>query len=324
MRRVGITRAVLLLAIATLPSVTVRAQEPVREAARARTWPRLRTDATLERALRELAAQVRGDVGIYVRHLRTGRGAAIRADEVYPTASMIKVPIMLAVHDAVARGVLQYSDTLTWRDSLRYSGEDDLFNHLRDSTRVALPMIQMLSITISDNAASLWLQGLVGGVAINRWLETNGFDSTRVNSRTPGREEARRRYQWGQTTPREMAELLVRIRERRAVNAAASDAMYRALTRIYWNGESLSRIPPWVQAASKQGSVDRSRSEVVLVNAPSGDYVFCIITRNQEDERYTPDNEGWVLHRAVSALLWRHFEPKHPYARADSATTYVP
>jgi beta-lactamase class A len=288
------------------------------------TWPTLRRDAALERDLRTLAATVRGDVGIYVRNLRTGRGVALRADEAFPTASMIKVPIMIAVHDAVARGQLHYSDTLMWRDSLRYDGEDDLFNHLRDSSRLALPMIQLLSITTSDNAASLWLQGLVGGAAINAWLESNGFDSTRVNSRTAGREEARKRYQWGQTTPREMAELLVRIRDGKAVNAAASNAMYRTLTRIFWNGEALSRIPPWVQAASKQGSVDRSRSEVVLVNAPSGDYVFCIITKNQLDERYTNDNEGWVLHRAVSALLWKHFEPSRPFVPAESAALYVP
>lgn len=30
--------------------------------------------------------------------------------------------------------------------------------------------------------------------------------------------------------------------------------------RIYWDGEALSRIPPYVQAASKQGALDRSRS----------------------------------------------------------------
>lgn len=287
-------------------------------------WPVLRRDAVLEQALQALVATVQGDVGIYVRHLQSGRGVAIRADEAFPTASMVKVPIMIGVHDAVARGVLHYTDTLTWRDSLRYSGEDDLFNHLRDSTRLALPVIQLLSITTSDNAASLWMQGVVGGTAINQWLATNGFDSTRVNSRTPGREEARKRYQWGQTTPREMAELLVRIREGRAVNQAASEAMYRTLSRIYWNGESLSAIPPWVQTASKQGSVDRSRSEVVLVNAPSGDYVFCIITKNQRDERYTADNEGWVLQRAVSALLWRHFEPRRPYTPPTGALQYIP
>jgi beta-lactamase class A len=177
-------------------------------------------------------------------------------------------------------------------------------------------------ITTSDNAASLWLQALVGGgAAINEWLAANGFDSTRVNSRTPGRREIWQKYGWGQTTPREIAEMLVRIRERKAVSPAASDAMYRHLTRIHWTGEALSAIPPWVQAASKQGAVDRSRSEVVLVNAPSGDYVFSVITKNQQDTTYAPSNQGYVLLRRVSALLWNTFESKRPWnppAGADS------
>ena len=84
------------------------------------------------------------------------------------------------------------------------------------------------------------------------------------------------------------------------------------------------QLHSWVQAASKQGAADRSRSEVVLVNAPSGDYVFCVITKNQLDQRYTNDNEGWVLHRAVSALLWKHFEPRHPFTPAEGAAQFTP
>ena len=102
-----------------------------------------------------------------------------------------------------------------------------------------------------------------------------------------------------------MAGLLALIREGRAVSQGASDAMYRQLTRSYWNGEALSQLPPWVQAASKQGMVDKSRSEVVLVNGPSGDYVFAIVTKNQQDAGWTNDNEGYVLIRALSALLWK-------------------
>ena len=61
-------------------------------------------------------------------------------------------------------------------------------------------------ITMSYNTASLWCQHLAGtGTAINQWLEKHGFIHTRVNSRTPGREFARSRYGWGQTSPREMA-----------------------------------------------------------------------------------------------------------------------
>ena len=196
---------------------------------------------------------------------------------------------------------------------------------LRDSTPIPLAQVAMLSITTSDNTASLWLQKLVGtGTVINAWLAGHGFDSTRMNSRTPGREAARATYGWGQTTPREMAELLVMIREQRAVSPAADQEMYRMLTRIYWNGEALSQIPPWTQAASKQGEVDHSRSEVVLVNAPSGDYVFSVITKGQVDSSYAKGNEGYVLLRQVSALLWSTFEPKHPWTPAPGVERFKP
>jgi beta-lactamase class A len=108
------------------------------------------------------------------------------------------------------------------------------------------------------------------------------------------------------------------------VSPAASEEMYRTLTRSFWTGEALSQLPPTVQAASKQGAVDRSRSEVVLVNGPSGDYVFCIITKNQADESWRPDNEGYVLLRRLSALLWRRFEPHHPWTPAAGADAFKP
>ncbi len=269
-------------------------------------------DTKLQVALNALVKDFHGDVGIYVRHLRTGRTASVRADELFPTASLIKVPILLGTFDALERGQLSYDSILTFRDSLTYN-RDDLAGNLRDSSKIAVAKLTMLMISLSDNTASLWLQGLVGGASINAWLHEHGFDSTRVNSRVAGRESARSQYGWGQTTPREMANLVTRIREGRAVSASASETMYRHLTRSYWNGQALSQLPPWVQAASKQGMVDRARSEVVLVNAPSGDYVFSICTRNQADTSWTNENEGYMLIRRLSALLWKTFEPRHPY-----------
>ena len=266
----------------------------------------------------------RGTVGIYVRHIRTGATVAIRSDELFPTASMIKVPILVGVFDRMERGELKFLDTLVYADSLLYPGEDILGSY-RDSAVIPLAQVLMLMITTSDNTAELWAQHLAGtGTRINAWLAAHDFEHTRVNSRTPGRERDRELYGWGQTTPREMAELLVMIREGRAVSAAASEAMYRHLTRIYWEGEALSQIPPWIQSASKQGAVNRSRSEAVLVNAPSGDYVFCVITKEQEDESWEHDNEGFVLLRRVSAILWDHFEPGHPWRPTEGVERYLP
>lgn len=281
-------------------------------------------DSTLQAKLAPLVDSFHGHVGVYVRHLPSNRGVQINADELFPAASMIKVPILIAAFDALERGDLGFTEELVYTDSLLYPGEDILGSYA-DSAKIPLAQVLMLMITTSDNTAALWAQHLAGkGTRINSWLEQNGFEHTRVNSRTPGRHTNWENLGWGQTTPREMAEILVLIREGKAVSQAASEAVYRYLTRIYWNGEALSQIPPWVQAASKQGAVSRSRSEVVLVNAPSGDYVFCVITRDQADERWERDNEGYVLLRNVSAALWEHFEPDDPWVPPPGAARYVP
>jgi beta-lactamase class A len=268
-----------------------------------------KTDKILEQKLQALVKDFKGDVGIYVRHLKTDKIAALHADTLFPTASMIKVPITIGMFDKIERNEISYDSTIIYKDSLLYEG-DDLLGSFKDGEKIALKAVLMLMITTSDNTASLWCQLMAGtGITINAWLQRNGFSNTRVNSRTPGRETNKAKYGWGQTTPKEMAELVVRIREGKVISPRTSERIYRNMVRIYWDTEALSQIPPYIQSASKQGAVDRSRSEVVLVNAPHGDYVFCIITKNQNDQSWTFDNEGWVLIRKVSALLWNYFEP---------------
>ncbi|MFM1872105.1 MAG: hypothetical protein RL398_1527 [Planctomycetota bacterium] len=268
---------------------------------------------SLQQQIEAAVAGFRGDVGVYVRHLGTGETAAVRADETFPTASMIKVPILGALLAKVEAGQLDYHAELTYTKDRRYPGED-LLGAFADGQKVALAKVAMLSITTSDNTAALWCQELAGGGGgINAWLAAQGFAATRVNSRTPGREVDRDRFGWGQTTPREMAELVAAARVGSLGSPALSDELLRAMSRIYWDGEALSALPPWAHAASKQGAVNASRSEVVLVDGPSGSYVFCAITKNQQDQSWQHDNEGFALLRRLSALLWARFEPDHPY-----------
>ena len=278
-------------------------------------------DKKLNGKLLELVSGFNGQVGIYVQNIKTGKIATFNADTIFPTASMIKIPIMCGVFDKIQKGELNYHQELIYKDSLLYAGED-ILGSFKDGEKISLSKVQMLSITTSDNTASLWLQKLVSGENINTWLASNGFTDTRVNSRTPGRENSRKQYGWGQTTPREMATLLLKIRQGKAISKASSERMYRNLTRIYWDQEALSQIPPYIQAASKQGAVDESRSEVVLVNAPHGDYVFCVITKNQKDTSWKPDNAGYKLIRNLSALLWNYFEPSSTWYPAKGIENF--
>jgi beta-lactamase class A len=169
----------------------------------------------------------------------------------------------------------------------------------------------MLMLSMSDNTASLWLQSLAGGgIRINYLLDSLGFSQTRVNSRTPGRENNRNLYGWGQTTPKEIVMIFEKIYKGEIFNSKVSERMMRLLGRDYWDEEGISQIPPTVFVACKNGAVDESRSETLLVMAPHGPYIFSVTTKNLKDTSWRPDNEGWVLARKLSRVLWNYFEPE--------------
>lgn len=268
-----------------------------------------KSDKKLIEKLEKALVGFKGNAGIYVRNLKTNKSASLNADTISPTASMVKIPIMIGVFDKINKGELQFDQVLTYRDSLKY--DDGVTGSFRDSTKIPLPKVIHLMISLSDNTGSLWLQALAGGGAtINQWLATNGFVNTRVNSRTPGRKQNQATYGWGQTSPREMAELMAMIRQGKVISSVASERMYRYLGMQFWDGEALSQIPPFIKTGAKSGAVNQAKSEVVMVHAPHGDYVFCITTKNQQDERWQRDNEGYNLIRKVSEIIWNHFEPK--------------
>ena len=281
-----------------------------------------KTDRKLEKQLRELLDSFHGTAGIYVRNLRTGKEAAINADTIFPTASIVKVPILVGIFKKIDEGVYTYHQPLVYRDSIARGGSG-LMQFFKDSTPTDLRTLISLMLSHSDNTAAVWCEKLAGGgTEINSWLNDHGFKYTRVNARTPGREKADEEYGWGQTTPKEMANLMVMIREGKTVSKAASEIMYRDLTDVFWDEYALSQIPPYVQEASKQGMVNDSRSEAVLVNAPHGDYVFYIATKNNKDQRWQTDNEAWQLARDVSAFLWNYFEPHYGWKPALGVEKY--
>jgi beta-lactamase class A len=275
-----------------------------------------KTDKKLEKQLKNLLDSFHGTAGVYVRNLKTGKEVAINADTIFPTASIIKVPILVGIFNKINEGAFTYHQSMLYRDSAARGGSG-LMQYFKDSTKIDLNVAITLMISHSDNTAAVWCEKLAGGgITINSWLEQNGFQFTRLNSRTPGREKESKEFGWGQTTPREMANLMVMIREGKTVSEAASQQMYRNLTHVFWDEYALSQIPPYIQAASKQGMVDASRSEALLVNAPHGDYVFYIATKNNRDKSWKPDNEAWQLARNVSALLWNYLEPHYGWEPA--------
>jgi beta-lactamase class A len=267
-----------------------------------------KADLHLQKKIEQLLAGFNGEVGVYVHDLEKNRIAAVNADTLFPTASVIKIPILAGIMSRIQRRELDYHQIMIYKDTLNYDPGEDVLASFKPDEKILLSKLILLSITLSDNTASLMLQGMVGGVRINELMDSLGLQYTRVNSRTPGREQNREIYGWGQTTPREIASLMERIALGKIFSPRLSERMLRILGRQYWDENALSQIPPNVFVASKSGAVDESRNEVLYVNGPHP-YVFSIFTKDNKDQSWDYNNEAAVLTRRLSALLWKYFNP---------------
>ena len=268
-----------------------------------------KTDKDLQSQIEELATGFHGTVGIYVQDLKKDRIAVYNADTVFPTASIVKIPIMIGIMSRIQNKELDFHQVMVYKDTLNYDPGEDVLAAFKPDQKILLSKLLLLSLSLSDNTASLLLQGLAGGgLRINQLLDSLGYVYTRVNSRTPGREQDREIYGWGQTTPREIARIVERIGEGRVLSPRNSDRMLRTLGRQYWDEVANSQIPPNVFVASKSGAVDESRNEVLYVNAPHP-YIFSIFTKNNSDLSWDYNNEAWVLTRKLSALLFSYYNP---------------
>lgn len=264
-------------------------------------------DKKLQREIEQTIQGFNGSIGVYIKNLENNKIVSINSDTIFPTASMVKIPILIGLMDKINKGELDYHQQLMYRDSLLYAGVD-ILGSFKDSERIELGKVMMLSLTMSDNTASLWLQSLAGkGTRINEILDSLGLKYTRVNSRTPGREANRSEFGWGQTTPKEMATIMEKISKGEIISKERSAQMLRLLGRNFWDEQAISQIPSDVFIASKNGAVNESRSEVLFVNGRGAKYIFCVCTKNNKDESWQNSNEAWTLTRKLSKIVWDHF-----------------
>jgi beta-lactamase class A len=269
-----------------------------------------KTDKDLQQQINDLVKGFHGTVGIYVHDLKKERIASFNADTLFPTASIVKIPIMIGIMRKIEQKELEFHQVMIYKDTLNYDPGEDVLASFKPDEKIQLSKLMLLSISLSDNTASLMLQGIAGGgIRINQILDSLGYVYTRVNSRTLGREQNRAIYGWGQTTPKEIARLMEQIAEGQILSKRASDRMIRTLGREYWDENAISQIPPDVFKASKSGALDECRNEVLYVNAPHP-YIFSIFTKNNTDQSWEHTNEAWVLTRKLSALLFKYYNPK--------------
>lgn len=220
------------------------------------------------RTVRRIAARYGGRVGVYVRDHATGREIAIRPDERFPSASLHKIPVMLAVEAEVERGRIGLDAPLVVTAGRR-AGGSGLLKRRPAGSIVRVDEALDLMITRSDNTATNLLVDLVGREAVNRAARALGGPKT-VMRRDVMDLEARDEGVENWTTPRETARMLEAIHAGTAVSRAASERMLRRLLGQRVNDRIPRLLPRGASVAHKTGLMNNIVSDAGIVVGPDG------------------------------------------------------
>src|SRR5690349_24521520 len=132
----------------------------------------------LARAVEEIAAELGGRMAVAARHLRRGWALDLNAGERFPSASVIKVAILVELLARADEGDCNLSETLPLQDAEKVPGSGVL-SMLHAGIDLSLEDLAHLMITVSDNTASNMLIGRLGCDRINGRLEALGLRQTR-------------------------------------------------------------------------------------------------------------------------------------------------
>ena len=293
LRRILLAAALCLTTAAATPG-----QTPPPTYARADT-------AALHRTLDSVAHAFHGVLGYSVRNLDTGERLSLRGDETFPTASLIKVPILVTLFDLVQRKKISLDDPLTLLDIDKVPGSGVL-QFMHDGLTLSVGDAANLMIILSDNTATNLILDRTDIRPVWDKMEALGLPHTKVHSKTYLRNtsvamDSSVKYGLGVSTPNEMARLFALLANGRAVSPAADSAML-AILADNADMESMQRSVDGLVVPHKTGSIDSSRTECALFPLQSR-VVVCGFTKQDADIRNVVDNEAQVALGRIGAAV---------------------
>ncbi len=270
----------------------------------------------LKAKLDPICERFRGVMGYSLYHTRYNHRIDRLGDEIFPSASTIKVAVMTKAFEEIDAGRLRYSEKIPILPEDIRDGSG-LLQFFKENESVEVRMAIHLMITVSDNTATIMLARKLGTVEVNKHLQRLGLKHTRLLALHPPDDielkTLRDKWGMGMCTPNEMVALLDAIRTNKAATPASCDRMLRIMAHQYYDDLIGSSVPPWVVCCLKSGAINRSRSDVGIVFAPSGAYILAVYTKEAEDTRWTHDNEGEQAIREVAREVWRFYHPRDPW-----------
>jgi len=263
--------------------------------------------------LRKRISGFPGEVSLYAKNLDSGETIGVRETEPVRTASTIKLAVMAALFDAVARGELQWSERLTITEAEKVAGAGVIESELSNGVQLPIQDVMHLMMVLSDNTATNMILERFPADRVNAYLDRIGLGSTRslrkilgkngaAGLSAAGKLEKNQKYGLGVSTARDMVALVERMERGELVSAEASRGMIAMMKRCQ-DTTGIRRPFGDVDVANKTGALDALRSDVGIVYSKAGRIAMAITVDGIAQPDWGPDNPGSLLIADLARML---------------------
>ncbi|MFC4426226.1 serine hydrolase [Deinococcus navajonensis] len=237
---------------------------------------------------------------------------ALNARQSFPSASTIKVPLLVRALQEAQAGCLDLQARVTLRASDRVPGSGVL-HVLEEGLQPSWQDVLTLMTVVSDNTATNLVIDRLGQATFNAWLTEKGWTGThlvgKLQLRPEAQNEAQRRGERNRTTAWDQADLLCRLARGELLDTTHTRLALDILARQQLRdiiGRSLPSGPdgePLYRLASKSGELRGVHHDVGVLFTPRP-LVVALLSQGGEDPREHPENRDLIrLSRALWPLL---------------------
>ena len=241
----------------------------------------------IRQVIDDLIKKAPGQVGLVVKDLGTNETMQWAAQEPFPAASLIKIPVLLEALRQHQNRQLKLDESITIRNEDKVGGFG-ILKELKNISSVSLLDLLTLMIIMSDNTAANLCITRVGISAVNKTLASLGLSGTMLQRKMMDM-AAKERGLENFTTPSDMAKLLELFGRHSVLTPNSCELAMDIMKRQQVNDRLPLFLPPEVAVAHKTGEWIGVRHDVGIIFAESGPLVIAALTKDintQIDKRF--------------------------------------
>lgn len=290
--------------------------------------------AKLRKEILKLSKQVQGTMGLAIEHIQSKQCLFLNENQLFPTASVFKVPVLVELLNQVKTGKVSLDQRLRMREDDKSPGSGVL-KELQAGVELTVKDLAMLMAIISDNTATDMLTDLLGVEAINSTMSRLGYTKTKVvmnckgilfdlvgiDARTASQEELQKGWELlkqgkinlraralstknnNVSTPHEMMHLFEGLLTHRILNDTSCEEILDILKRQQLKTRIPLLLPETTGIAHKTGTLRGIRNDSGIVYLPNSQLIISVFTKKVRNPLETDRTIGEISKTAYDHYL---------------------